>query len=128
MAYVSKDLMKKVRENVKKAFPSKDGWKITCKRSSSFSSVTATIRKAPDKFHDELKSICVDEVSEVYSSLSKHHVTDNAYLNEVHDKLEDCLMTDEYYNRSDVMTDYFDYSHYYDMYVGEYEKPFQLSA
>lgn len=127
MAYVSNELMTKIREEVKRNFPTKDGWKITCKKSSSHSSVTATIRKAPKWFHSEIKLILKDpSTKEIYSNLDRCATTNSNALTACRELLESCVRTEEYYDRSDVMTDYFDVSHYYHISVGDFENPFIL--
>lgn len=34
----------------------------------------------------------------------------------------------DYYDNSDIQTDYFDRSHYIDIYIGRWDKPYQLAA
>jgi len=129
MAYVSKGLMAKARTSVKEHFPSKYGWKITCKRSPGHSKLTATIRKAPEKFQKELKSICIDKKNtKIYSSLNRMNVTNNTYLKSIYEELETCLKTDKYYDNSEVQVDYFDCSHFINIQIGEYDKPFILGV
>lgn len=43
-------------------------------------------------------------------------------------ELKDALLVAGYYNNSDVMTDYFDTAYYYNIYVGKWNKPYQLVA
>ena len=131
MAYVSRELVGQIKKGIKENFSTKDGWRITIKKSSSLSSVRATIRKAPRKFHDALKKICNEEAletKEIFSSLSGYHINQDEYLKEIYFKLEEVLKTDSYFDKSDIMTDYFNCSHYIEIYVGEYGKPFMLEV
>lgn len=44
------------------------------------------------------------------------------------DELTTAMYGDDYYNHNDPMTDYFNCSHYIDINVGEFEKPYVLTA
>jgi hypothetical protein len=38
------------------------------------------------------------------------------------------LKSADYYDRSDAMTDYFDTAYYYDLHIGKWNKPYQLTG
>ncbi len=41
-------------------------------------------------------------------------------------KAFDLLKGDDYFNKSDIMTDYFNTSHYFDICIGKWNKPYKL--
>lgn len=41
-------------------------------------------------------------------------------------KVIDALKGEDYFNKSDVMTDYFNVSHYFDVCIGTWDKPYKL--
>jgi hypothetical protein len=41
-------------------------------------------------------------------------------------KAFDALRGEDYFNKSDVMTDYFNVSHYFDIRIGKWNKPYKL--
>ncbi|OCX76816.1 hypothetical protein A6O26_20755 [Acidithiobacillus thiooxidans] len=51
----------------------------------------------------------------------------NPELAELFGKIKDALNLGNY-DKSDVMTDYFDVGHYVDLRIGKWDKPFQIAA
>ena len=44
------------------------------------------------------------------------------------DELIPALKGDDYFNNDDIQTDYFSRSHYYDVNIGRWDKPYELTA
>lgn len=121
MAYISTEEVKAIRENFKKEFTTKDGWKFSIKR-ENYSNVQITILKAPVNligYYSERE----------YYSLPEHDL-EKYFPKELADKFElmfKFVRTENYFDKSDSMTDYFHVSHYYDISVGRWDKAFEVS-
>lgn len=137
MAYVSKELKAKVAASLKVAL--KD---VNIKYSLSVqnhSSLRITISRSNIDFigNYNAKAI-VDRRTGYGNEILKitadnfnvnHHWLDTSFDGEALKVLEvitKCLYSEEYYNNSDVMSDYFDVSHYIDICVGSWNKPYEL--
>ncbi|MFW5847925.1 MAG: LPD29 domain-containing protein [bacterium] len=113
MAYITKEKAREIRNEIKKEFPTKKGWKfsITIK---DYSSLNVDIMKAPIKFTEKN-----------YEQLN-HYYLENYDNSDVLIKIRDiCNKTN--YNNSDPMTDYFDVGYYFHLSVGKWDRPFELS-
>ena len=110
MAYISKEQVKVVRDNLK-AFK---GYKFSVTR-SDYSSINVAILSA----HYELR----DDITRDYEQVSQYHINsrDNReaieFLNSVYD-----IVNTGNYNNSYVQSDYF----YVNISIGRYDKPFQV--
>ncbi len=118
MAYISTEEVKVIREELKAAFPASEGWKFSVVR-DHHSSVTVAIMEAP-----------IDFLSEEGKEDKKYfgvHGHGKGYKNsEVFEKVWNiCNKTN--FDKSDSMTDYFHVGFYFDLYVGKWDKAFQVS-
>jgi len=52
------------------------------------------------------------------------HYADNEQIKTFLNELHSAMKGPDYYNNSDIMTDYFDRSHYTDIKIGTYNKPY----
>ena len=110
MAYVNKEKTKQVREDLKKEFPVKDGWKFSVRKEHS-STVIVSILKAPVDFgttHEQLNHYHLNwyDHSEILKKIVKIANKGN-------------------YNNSNPMIDYFDVGFYLHLEVGKWDKPFE---
>lgn len=124
MAYVSKELMKEIREELKKHFPKKEGWVFSLRRDHS-SSINLAILQAPISF------VPMDDIKAYgYMSLNPYKI--DTLNKDVYQKLVNILngkfegSPRQNYDNSDIMTDYFDVGWYINIYQGHYDKPFEL--
>ena len=124
MAYVPKELMKKVREELKKQFPKKEGWVFSLRRKHS-SSINLDILQAPISF------VPMDDIKKYgYQGLNQYNR--NIMNGEIFQKLINILngkfegSPRQNYDNSDAMTDYFDVGWYINVSQGRYDKPFEL--
>lgn len=129
MAWVSKEIIQEARDNIKNNFK---GWGITLRKQHT-GTLIATIRKMPKEYHDGLVDfVNSKEGYENYSKQGYIHSQHFLYILSEIDKeksriLEDCLRTSHFFDKSDIMTDYFYCSHYYYAYLGAWDKPYILN-
>lgn len=84
---------------------------------------TATKYGTTNNYGDEIKKPSYIQVNEFY--------IDEHYTDEVKDFLLELLSAmkgDNWYNRTDIQTDYFDIAWYIDINVGSYDKPYTVEA
>jgi len=87
-----------------------------------------------------IKSGPIDFISNINESepqyRAKDHIQVNPYWFQEHftgvakeflAKAFDALKSAGYYNNSDAMTDYFDTAYYYDINIGKWDKPYELT-
>ena len=114
MAYISKEHVKVVRDNLK-AFK---GYKFSVTR-SHYNSINVAILSAPCELRDN--------IAREYEQVNQYHIDsrDNReaieFLNSVYD-----IVNTGNYNNSDVQSDYFDVGFYVNISIGQYDKPFHV--
>jgi hypothetical protein len=113
MAYLSKEKTTEIRANLKAAFPSKDGWKLSI-RNENYSTIQVTILQAPVRFHEE-----------DYKQLNPYYP--ESYMNSDVLKKMIAICNDGNFDKSDIMTDYHHVGWYVSIHQGEWNKPFTLS-
>lgn len=112
MAYITKEEVSKIRENLKKAFPK---FKFSVRKNAGSSSVTISILSGPVRFSD--KDHC-----------ELNHYHPHMYKNEdVLKKIIDVAKQD-HWDKSDIMTDYFHCSYYMSFEQGKWEKPYVVTG
>lgn len=112
MAYIDTPTVKKIRAALKKEFPTV---KFSVRR-SDYSKLYVSVMKS-DLFDDGY----VSTMNQYKTDNNKHFNDDqNAFINNI-DKI--IKTTGDYYDDSDAMTDYFDTAFYYDIQIGQYDKP-----
>ena len=118
MAYVSQDMKKSLAPTIK-AVLKKYGMKGTI-AVDNHSTLVVNISEGPIDFgHDR------DFAQVNHYWIDKNYVGDaRDFLNE----LADAMRGPDFYDNSDIMTDYFDLSHYIAINVGRYSKPYKLVA
>ena len=150
-----KKTLNEVYEEMKKEareFAKKEGLKLSITR-QDYDYITIVVVSGKEKvlnnkdrsdnlFHDyDLKETYKDYSSKIdeYVDLKRYENTDNS--NEVAQKLSDMKMTEygfkiakklfnimhkNYWDESDIQTDYFNQAFYGNLYLGSYEKPYQI--
>lgn len=118
MAFINKEKTKVIRNEIKKQFPRKDGWKFSVVN-ENHSSIHVSIMEAPVRFHEK-----------DYAQLN-HYYPENYENSEILSKIKDIANGyflnegEKNYNRSDLMTDYFDVGWYVNISQGKWDKPFK---
>ena len=147
--------LNEVYEEMKKEardFAKKEGLKLSITR-QDYDYITIVVVSGKEKvlnnkdrsdnlFHDyDLKETYKDYSSKIddYVDLKRYENTDNS--NEVAQRLSDMKMTEygfkiakklfnimhkNYWDESDIQTDYFNQAFYGNLYLGSYEKPYQI--
>ena len=132
MAYINAAEVKAVREQLKARFPN---LKFGCRKGSGSLSIDVTIKSGDIDFFENYNTTCGAR----NQSTAKEHMQINQYW--MHDHFEGVALetlqgvmeiiktapTRQWYDNSDIMTDYFDTAFYIHLQVGEWNKPYQLT-
>jgi len=133
MAYIKKEEISEIRKALKKAFPKV---KFSVRGDSQYSSVYVSIMKSDIDFN---------ALWEEGSYRKEHQYEDiNIYHYEKHypehkdffDKIMKIIKTApasaedgrEWFDKSDIMTDYFHCAYYINLSVGKWDKPYEMTA
>lgn len=118
MAFISTQKVAEIRSNLKKEFPN---IKFSVVR-RNYSAVDVTILKSPYDFRpDSLKD-------REYLSVNSYWFKDHGYKHpDILNRIIE-IANEGNHNNSDVMTDYFDVGWYFDLNLGQWNKPFQVAA
>lgn len=120
MAYISKEKTRLIREEIKKQFPRKKGWKFSI-RNDRYTSIDIAIMEAPVKFHEK-----------DYAQIN-HYYPENYENSQILNKIRDIANglflneKEQNFNKSDIMTDYFHVGWYIHITQGKWNVPFKLS-
>jgi len=120
MAYITTEEVKEIRDNIKKAFPVKEGWKFSITK-EHYSKVNVYIIQAPYSMTDK---------EDGYESINHYHINESKTYS---DKMKKDLMkiyniiSANHWDDSDAMTDYFNCAYYRSMDIGKWNKPFTVS-
>lgn len=107
MAYVSNELIKEVRENLKKAFPE---FKFSVVK-NHHSEISVAIMKAPVRFADG-----------DYVQLN-HYYPQNYKNADILEKIIK-ICNEKNYDNSDIQSDYFSVGYYFTLRQGKWDRPF----
>lgn len=138
MAYINQDTKKKIAAALKLAL--KD---VNIKYSLSInnsSTIKCTISKSDIDFIGDYNATAIKNNrtdyrgDAVYNAPDRelnvnHHHIDKAYsagVAKVLNAIKECLLTPDYFDESDPYSDYFNVSHYIDIRIGAWNKPFVL--
>ena len=135
MAYISTEKVAKMRANLKKEFPAKDGWKFSV-RKMHHSEIAVAIVRGPITFkqytddlpvyhRDGTKRRAFEEMSKgsvnIYHIDQQHPSSTAKVLNRI---LE--IISEDHYDESDAQTDYFNCAYYRDIRIGkDYATPYE---
>lgn len=118
MAYISTQKVAEIRSTLKKEFPNIK-FSVVCRNHTS---VSVSILKAPYDFRpDSLKD-------EKYLSVNSHWFQNHGYKHQQILKRIIDIANEGNYDNSDIMTDYFDVGWYFDLSIGKWDKPFELTS
>jgi len=119
MAYITTEEVKEIRNRIKAAYPAKKGWKFSIRQQDHSSLhvdiLTAPIQMIPNGTHQSVNHYHIQ--SDVkFSDKTK------AILNDI-----SAIANETNWDKSDVQSDYFNCHFYYNMRVGNYDKPFTFA-
>jgi len=109
MAYITTEEVKVIRNDIKAAYPRKDGWKFSVRRVDGHK-VEVTIMEGPITFKDSnSRASSYPETSQQYKVLSE---------------LSD-IINKKNFDKSEPQIDYFCVGFYYSLEVGKWNKPYK---
>ena len=116
MAYISTEEVKVIREELKKNFPSRLGWKLSIVR-RDYLSLSISIIQAPFELRNDQNND--------YEQVNKYWIErrENTQSIPVLKKIFE-IANKKNYDRSDVQSDYFDVGYYLNISIGHFGKPF----
>lgn len=130
MAYVSKEKKAKIAAALKNVVPKNVKYSLAV---DNHSSIVCTIYSAPiDLLGAYLSGKGYDNTDKTITYVDVNHYHYEQILKDSPEALEliksivDCLNIDNY-DRSDIMTDYFDVGHYINLRLGRWDKPFTVN-
>jgi KaiC/GvpD/RAD55 family RecA-like ATPase len=116
MAYISTEEVKVIREELKKNFPSRLGWKLSVVR-RDYLSLSISIINAPIELRNDQNN-AYESVNQYWLE-SRQNKSSILVLKKI---LE--IANKNNYDRSDVQSDYFDVGYYLNLSIGHFGKPF----
>ena len=125
MAYIGKEDVKAIREELKATFPK---FKFGV-RKRDWNQVTVTVKEGPTDFSSCFRG------DDGYAQINQYHTQmygeHQAFFDAIHKIIKTAPIKGEgywkgkgWYDKSDAMTDYFDTAYYISMNVGEWNKPY----
>jgi hypothetical protein len=117
MAYIDKDEIKVKREAIKKAFPSKDGWRFSVTGSNT-STLTIRLMQYPSSLNFPPKA----EINKYHIDASCERLGLEGKEKDVIEKMLE-IAEDGHWDESDSMTDYFNCAYYIAIRIGDWDKP-----
>lgn len=142
MAYMSTEQAAKIRKELKEAFPAKDGWKLSVKKSSGNLGIDVTFMAGPhdftawdfDAFSQDPETPTSAAQAKAMGrmvSVTRGHVN-HYYIKdswapksaEILQKASDIIHRD-HWDKSDIQSDYFHCAFYVSMGIGQWDKPYQ---
>jgi DNA repair protein RadC len=118
MAYISTEKVKSMRDQIKKLMPSKDGWKLSITR-ENHSGIRVVIYQSPIELRED--------PTQKNETVNDYYINDRSNKDsiEILNKLV-AILKDGWYDKSDLMTDYFNIAWYTHIRLGDYDKPFKV--
>ena len=112
MGYISKEEITKMRNELKEAFPTKQGWKLSVTR-EHYSTVKVAIMSAP-----------IEIENTKHRSLHSNFETQKELIIVI-EKINKIIASGSYNrNAGDMGADYCDYNYYTDIFIGKWDKPY----
>lgn len=127
MAYVDQAKKQKIAAALKLVVPT--GWKYSL-AVRHHSTIVCTISAAPFDLLGTFKRSYGCDKAPTYVSVNTHHIAtqvEDECVAEVLQKIADALNTDNF-DKSDIMTDYFNVGHYVTLQLGRWNKPFVVTT
>ena len=125
MSYISTEDVKKIRVALKNEFGKK--LKFGVRKSGGSHSVGVTIKSGTVDFSDIMGTTDFDK----YVQVNHYHLGNYGVHKSLFEKIIEIIKTapsNKWYNNSDAMIDYFDVAFYFDLNVGEWDKPYEKVA
>lgn len=117
MAYIATNEVKEIRNNLKKKFTAKDGWKFSVVR-EHYSSVRVAIMQSPKEYGFEgNKSVNHFYIKDTYTGKQEEALT------EIYK-----IVSANHWDESDIMSDYFNCSFYITIQIGKWDKDCVIST
>jgi hypothetical protein len=116
MAYVSPEKMEKVKCSIREAYPYFK-WSISKEHHST---IRVTLLESDYDFSGYLNGQKYESVNHYWMRDCKDENVKNLFT----DVLK-IIKSDDFYDRSEPMTDYFDVSYYISLSIGRYDKPYK---
>lgn len=118
MAYINKDQVKEIRDQIKAEFPAKEGWLFSI-RNHHHMEVSVEILRAPVNL--------LGEDNPDYETINHYHL--NWYTGEKREILEKItkIANKGNFDKSDIQTDYFHVGWYFSLSIGRWDRPFELA-
>ena len=138
MAYMNQEKKAKIATALK---PILAKYKMKGTLRTRLNAITLTLRSGPVDFVQDLKYI--PSVRYVGPPIDKNEIRKHYCMNINHyhyktnyegvsaqfiDEVNNAMQAADYYDDSDAMTDYFDTAYYYDIAVGDWQKPYKVVA
>lgn len=134
MSYMSTQQAAKIRSGLKAAFPAKDGWKLSVRKSSGSLGIDVTFLAGPHHFvaydyHPYHTGVIApedrDRKTVTHSQINEYHYEEHyaPASAAVIKKALDVIMED-HWDKSDIQSDYFHCAFYLHVAIGEYDKPY----
>ena len=123
MSYISTEDVKKIRVALKNEFGKK--LKFAVRKSPSCHSVSVTLKSGTVDFSDLMRN--PNEQVQV----NHYHLGNYGVHKSLFEKIVEIIKTapsKKWYNNSDPMIDYFDVAFYFDLNIGEWDKPYEKVA
>lgn len=127
MAYIKTEEVKAIRNQLKEKFPQ---FKFSVVR-KHHSSVHVTIKSGNVDF----SSLFENAWKQGYIQLNPYHLYHYNEFKPLFDEMVTIIKTaptlvggDPWYDKSDAMVDYFDTAYYFNLNIGEWDKPYELKG
>jgi hypothetical protein len=117
MAYLRPEKAKAIREELKRVFPSKEGWKFSV-RNRDYTSLWVSIVEAPYRFSEKDYA----QINEFYP----HNYPNGKILERILGIMNGNFLPsgEQNFDKSDMMSDYFHVGWYIHLEQGKWDKPF----
>lgn len=125
MAYINAEEVKAIREALKAEFGKK--FKFGVRKGTNSSSVSVTLLSGTTNFSDILGDRESLDINQYWlGNYGKHEKLFSKIVDIIKTAPAKAGVGDEWYDRSDAMTDYFDTAYYFNIHVGAWNKPYEV--
>lgn len=120
MAYITKEEVSVIRENLKREFPA---FRFTLSGGNS-SKLNVVIKSGPIRFIPEPTA---EEAAKgwVCTDINHYHITNYVYKEVLQKIIDVCL--EKHWDTSDAQSDYFNCAFYFSIHQGTWDKPYQIA-
>lgn len=114
MAYITKDEVKNVRELLKKEFPK---FKFSVSGGNSLE-LKVAIMKGPEDFTAVLGEW-------KHTDINQYHLYQYGKFEKLFEKMLNMMKSQNWFDKSDMSTDYFHVAYYMSLSIGKWNKPYE---